>query len=170
MAYISSRRIGGSEYVYINSSRIRTESGSDSHYLGRKDSFTKKQLEQIKARFDQMEQNSKPNTIITDLRNGQTDVNIKLKIIEMQPPVDRTKNGKALKVCNALVEDEAHNPMLNSNTVCQLALWGDKEIDSVKAGDSVTIINGICTHYMSKTDGKLYITISKGKYGVMSKP
>jgi len=163
MAHLNTKRINGTDYVYVISNRILTEKGNNAHYIGKKADYSQIQLKQIVERFNQMEQEHKSRVLLKDLRNNQTDVTISFEVVEIQEPLDRFKDGKKLKVANAVIKDAIES----ENEVYQLALWGPKEIAAVSPGKRYTLINGICKHYLSKTDGKLYVTLSKGKYGVL---
>lgn len=167
MASINIRKVNGIDYVYILSERIRNKSGGNSHYIGRKDKYSKIQINRILERFNKMEQEHKSRIFLNDLRNNQTDITISFIVTEIQEPVERFKNGKKLRVANATITDVIQQPE-QETVVYQLALWGDKEINAVKPDKRYTLINGICKHYLSQTDGKLYVTLSKGKYGVLN--
>jgi replication factor A1 len=89
---------------------------------------------------------------IDELKDKQSNVDIKAIIIEKEEPREFEKFGKKGKVCNAKIKDETGS--------IKLTLWND-EIDKVKIGDKIKISNG----YITEWKGEKQLSI--GKYGIL---
>ncbi|MBU0980641.1 MAG: hypothetical protein KJ709_07565 [Nanoarchaeota archaeon] len=87
---------------------------------------------------------------LKDLQVRQGDVNIKVELIEKGDIREFQKFGKAGRVCSAKVKDDSGEMVLT--------LWND-EIDSVKVGDKIHIVNG----YVSEWQGEPQL--SAGRFG-----
>ncbi|MEW5896781.1 MAG: DNA-binding protein [Nanoarchaeota archaeon] len=87
---------------------------------------------------------------IKDIRANQGNVDIVAKIVAKEEPRTFEKFGKSGKVCNAKVEDGSGEIMLT--------LWNE-EIDKVKMGDKIHLINGWCSEFRGEK------RISTGKFG-----
>ncbi|MDP7505859.1 MAG: SOSS complex subunit B family protein [Candidatus Woesearchaeota archaeon] len=88
--------------------------------------------------------------MIKDLEARQGNVDIVVEITEVSEPKEFEKFGKQGKVANATAKDESGE--------IKLTLWND-DIDKVKAGDKVHIING----YVGEWQGEKQL--STGKFG-----
>jgi|TARA_Y100000310_G_scaffold61961_1_gene57219 replication factor A1 len=88
--------------------------------------------------------------MIKDLEARQGNVDIVVEITEVSEPKEFEKFGKQGKVANATAKDESGE--------IKLTLWND-DIDKVKVGDKVHIING----YVGEWQGEKQL--STGKFG-----
>ena len=88
--------------------------------------------------------------MIKDLEARQGNVDIVVEITEVSEPREFEKFGKQGKVANATAKDESGE--------IKLTLWND-DIDKVKVGDKVHIING----YVGEWQGEKQL--STGKFG-----
>ncbi|MBI4406560.1 DNA-binding protein [Candidatus Micrarchaeota archaeon] len=70
---------------------------------------------------------------ISELSPGTSNVEVQGEIVEIETPREFNKNGRQLRVANAVLRDE-------SGTI-SLVLWND-EIDKVQPGNVVKITNG----------------------------
>ncbi|PIN86581.1 hypothetical protein COV19_03615 [Candidatus Woesearchaeota archaeon CG10_big_fil_rev_8_21_14_0_10_44_13] len=87
---------------------------------------------------------------INDLKAKQGNADVTGIIIEVSTPREFNKFGKSGRVANAVLKDETGQ--------IKLSLWNE-QIDQVKAGDKVHIING----YVNEWQGELQLTT--GKFG-----
>ena len=91
---------------------------------------------------------------ISELKEGQSNVNVKGKVIRKEDTkLVETRFGKK-RVCNFELEDDSGS--------ITLVLWED-QIDEINVGDYVEITNG----YVNKFRGKLQLNV--GKFGKISK-
>ena len=91
---------------------------------------------------------------ISELRPGTKNVNITVKIEEIEPAREvQSRTGEQLRVANAVASDDSGK--------VKMSLWND-DIDRVKANDTVTIDNG----YVSSFRGEIQLSV--GKYGKLS--
>ena len=88
--------------------------------------------------------------MIKDLEARQGNVDIVVEVTEISEAKEFEKFGKQGKVANAIVKDESGE--------IKLTLWND-DIDKVKVGDKVHIING----YVGEWQGEKQL--STGKFG-----
>ena len=80
---------------------------------------------------------------ISEVQPGMMGVRITAKIEDIGPIRDvKTKFGTQTRVANATISDE-------SGTL-KLTLWGD-QIDKVKPGDTVEIVNGMARDWQGET-------------------
>ena len=92
-------------------------------------------------------------TNISELKAGQSDVNVKGKVVEVaQPRSVQTKYGPNV-VANAKIEDESGQ--------IKLVLWA-KQVEQVKEGNTVEIKGG----YVTEWQGELQLNI--GRSGEMT--
>jgi replication factor A1 len=87
---------------------------------------------------------------IKDLQPRQGNVDIVVSVVDVGETREFEKFGKKGRVATAIAKDETGD--------IKLTLWND-QIDSVKAGDKVHIING----YVSEWQGEKQLTT--GKFG-----
>jgi len=91
---------------------------------------------------------------ISELRPGTKNVNITVKIEEIEPAREvQSRTGEQLRVANAVASDDSGK--------VKMSLWNE-DIDRVKANDTVTIDNG----YVSSFRGEIQLSV--GKYGKLS--
>ena len=91
---------------------------------------------------------------VSELRPGTKNVNITVKIEEIEPAREvQSRTGEQLRVANAVASDDSGK--------VKMSLWND-DIDRVKANDTVTIDNG----YVSSFRGEIQLSV--GKYGKLS--
>lgn len=89
---------------------------------------------------------------ISELQVGQGKVNIEAEVKELGESRVFNKFGRDIKVANAIVFDDSGE--------VKLTLW-NQDIDRVKAGNKVKIING----YVNEFNGEKQLTT--GKFGSM---
>jgi len=87
---------------------------------------------------------------VKDLKPKTGKVDITLQITQKSEPKEFSKFGSTGKVCNAKAKDETGE--------ISVTLWNE-QIDLVKIGDKVQIING----YVSEYQGEMQL--STGKFG-----
>ncbi len=87
---------------------------------------------------------------LKDLKIREGKVDVVVDVIEKSDPKEFQKFGKSGRVCNAKVKDESGE--------MTLTLWND-EIDLVKLGDKIHIING----YVGEWQGEPQL--SAGRFG-----
>ncbi|MAG08419.1 DNA-binding protein [Candidatus Woesearchaeota archaeon] len=88
--------------------------------------------------------------MIKDLKAREGEVDIVVEITEISPIREFEKFGKAGRVANATAKDDTGE--------IKLTLWND-DIDKVKVGDKVHIVNG----YVGEWQGEKQL--STGKFG-----
>ena len=88
--------------------------------------------------------------LIKDLQAKQGKVEIEAEVVELGPVREFNKFGKTGRVANAKIKD-------NSGSIV-LTLWNE-EIDKIKAGAKIKIING----YVNEWQGEKQL--SAGKFG-----
>lgn len=87
---------------------------------------------------------------IKDLQSGQGKIDITVDIINVEEPRTFEKYGRSGKVANAKAKDESGQ--------ITLSLWNE-QVDLVKAGMKVHIINGWCNEFKGEKQ------LSTGKFG-----
>ena len=87
---------------------------------------------------------------ISDIQARQGNIDVIGKIIDLEEIREFNKNNGKLRVCNAKFGDKSGE--------IKLTLWND-EIDKVKVGDTIKIINGYCGEYQGERQ------LSAGKFG-----
>lgn len=90
---------------------------------------------------------------ISELKPGDGNVEIKAEVVEVEEPREFTKNGRTLRVANAVIKDD-------SGTIT-LVLWNDN-IDKVQPGSTVEVTNG----YVNTWHDTPQLTL--GKFGKMN--
>jgi len=91
---------------------------------------------------------------VSELRPGTKNVNITVKIEEIEPAREvQSRTGEQLRVANAVASDDSGK--------VKMSLWNE-DIDRVKANDTITIDNG----YVSSFRGEIQLSV--GKYGKLS--
>jgi len=96
---------------------------------------------------------------IKDLKIREGKVDIVVEVVDKGDIREFEKFGKPGRVCNAKVKDESGE--------ITLTLWND-EIDKVKAGDKIHIINGYVSEWQGEPQltagrlGKMEVVESKG--------
>lgn len=94
---------------------------------------------------------------IKDLKPKQGNVDIVVDVVDVGAPREFQKFGKAGRVATAITKDETGD--------IKLSLWND-EIDKVKAGDKVHLVNG----YVNEWQGEMQLTAGRmGKLEVVGK-
>ena len=94
---------------------------------------------------------------IKDLKPKQGNVNITIDVVDVGEAREFQKFGKPGKVANAIAKDETGD--------IKLTLWND-EIEKVKAGDKVHLVNG----YVNEWQGEMQLTAGRmGKLEVVGK-
>jgi len=93
---------------------------------------------------------------ISDLQPRQGKVDIKIQIVSVGQAYEFNKQGFSGKVATAVAKDDSGQ--------IDLTLWNN-EIETVKEGDTVHIING----YVNEFQGKIQLTAGRfGKLEVCS--
>ena len=87
---------------------------------------------------------------IEDIKPNQGKISIEAVIVEMDSPRDINSAAGALRVANAIIQDDSGK--------MKLTLW-NAEIDKVKVGDKIRITNGFAKEYRDE------IQLSAGKFG-----
>jgi replication factor A1 len=87
---------------------------------------------------------------IKDIQSGQGKIDIELEVVSVQEPRTFDKFGKSGKVANAKGKDETGE--------ITLSLWNE-QVDLVKAGMKIKILNGWCSEYKGEKQ------LSTGKFG-----
>src|SRR3989338_3110480 len=94
---------------------------------------------------------------IKELKPKQGSVNITIDVVDVGDIREFQKFGKAGKVATAIAKDETGD--------IKLTLWND-DIEKVKAGDKVHLING----YVNEWQGEIQLTTGRmGKLEVVGK-
>lgn len=94
---------------------------------------------------------------IKDLKPKQGNVDITIDVVDVGESREFQKFGKPGKVANAIAKDETGD--------IKLTLWND-DIEKVKAGDKVQIING----YVNEWQGEMQLTTGRmGKLEIVGK-
>ena len=94
---------------------------------------------------------------IKDLKPKQGNVDITIDVVDVGEAREFQKFGKPGKVANAIAKDETGD--------IKLTLWND-EIEKVKAGDKVHLVNG----YVNEWQGEMQLTAGRmGKLEVVGK-
>ena len=94
---------------------------------------------------------------IKELKPKQGNVDITIDVVDVGDIREFQKFGKAGKVATAIAKDETGD--------IKLTLWND-DIEKVKAGDKVHLING----YVSEWQGEMQLTTGRmGKLEVVGK-
>ena len=94
---------------------------------------------------------------IKDLKPKQGNVDVTVDVMDVETPREFQKFGKPGRVANAIAKDETGD--------IKLTLWND-DIDKVKAGDKVHIING----YVNEWQGEMQLTTGRlGKMEIVGK-
>ena len=95
--------------------------------------------------------------MIADIKSNQGSVNVEAVAVEIEPPKEFSKDGRKLRVANAMLQDDSGR--------VKLTLW-NAEIEKIKAGDKVKITNGFAKEFK----GELQLTAGKfGKIEVIGK-
>lgn len=87
---------------------------------------------------------------ISDLQSGQGKIDLVVDIVKVDEPKEFNKFGRTGKVCNATAKDESGE--------IKMSLWNE-QVDLVKEGMKVHIINGWCSEYQGEKQ------LSTGKFG-----
>lgn len=87
---------------------------------------------------------------VKDIQANQGKIDIIVEIVEVQEPRTFDKFGKSGKVANAKAKDETGE--------ITMSLWNE-QVDLVKAGTKIHIINGWCSEYKGEKQ------LSTGKFG-----
>ena|SRR3989339_1695856 len=87
---------------------------------------------------------------IKDLKPNQGNVDLLLKVKDKGDVRSFEKFGKKGRVCTAIVTDATGE--------IKLTLWND-DIDKIKSGDKIHLINGWCSEYQGEKQ------LSTGKFG-----
>ncbi len=91
---------------------------------------------------------------ISELKPGARNVNITVKIEEIEPAREvTTRRGEQSRVATAVASDDSGK--------VKLSLWNE-DIDRVKANDTVTIENG----YVDSFRGEIQLNV--GRYGKLA--
>ena len=91
---------------------------------------------------------------ISELKPGARNVNITVKIEEIEPAREvTTRRGEQSRVATAVASDDSGK--------VKLSLWNE-DIDKVKANDTVTIENG----YVDSFRGEIQLNV--GRYGKLA--
>ncbi len=94
---------------------------------------------------------------ISELRIGQSKVDVEAEVISMEEPRSFNKFGRDIRVANAVVNDGSGE--------IKLTLW-NTEIDNVKVGNKIKIANG----FVNEFKGEKQLTAGKfGKLEVLGK-
>ena len=94
---------------------------------------------------------------VKDLKPRQGNVDITIDVVDVGEAREFQKFGKPGKVANAIAKDETGD--------IKLTLWND-EIEKVKAGDKVHLVNG----YVNEWQGEMQLTAGRmGKLEVVGK-
>ena len=94
---------------------------------------------------------------IKDLKPKQGNVDVVVDVIDVGIPREFEKFGKAGRVSTAITKDETGD--------IKLTLWNE-EIEKIKAGDKIHIING----YVNEWQGEMQLTAGRlGKLEVVGK-
>lgn len=88
--------------------------------------------------------------MLADLKVGQGKVDIQAKVKTKSEIKSFNKNGRELRLANAVIADESGE--------MSLSLWND-DVDKVNQGDTIKITNG----YVSEYNG--IKQLSPGKFG-----
>lgn len=89
---------------------------------------------------------------IKEIQARQGKIDVEGEITDLGEIREFNKGGGKLRVCDAKLKD--------SSGEIKLSLWND-EVDKVKVGDRIKIINGYCGEYQGEKQ------LSAGKYGKM---
>ena len=93
---------------------------------------------------------------ISEIKPRQGKIDIEAEVVEVNEPKEFEKFGQKGRVANATIKDDSGE--------IKLTLWND-DIDKVKAGDKIKIINGYCNEFQ----GEKQLTAGRfGKLEVMS--
>ena len=87
---------------------------------------------------------------IKDIQSGQGKIDVVVEIVSVDEPRTFEKFGRSGKVANAKAKDESGE--------ITMSLWND-QVDTVKPGMKVHIINGWCSEYKGEKQ------LSTGKFG-----
>ncbi len=87
---------------------------------------------------------------ISEIKANQGNINISAEVQEIQAVKEIEKFGRKLKLANAIIQDDSGK--------IKLTLW-NSEIDKIKAGDKISIINGYAKEYMKE------LQLTAGKFG-----
>ena len=87
---------------------------------------------------------------LKDVKANQGNIEVVVTIVQKDSPRAFEKFGKSGKVCNATVKDQSGE--------VKMTLWND-DVDKVKVGDKVKIVNGWCSEYKGEKQ------LSTGKFG-----
>ena len=87
---------------------------------------------------------------LKDVKANQGNIEVVVTIVQKDSPRAFEKFGKTGKVCNATVKDQSGE--------VKMTLWND-DVDKVKVGDKVKIVNGWCSEYKGEKQ------LSTGKFG-----
>ena len=85
---------------------------------------------------------------VKDLKPKQGNVDIVIDVVDVESPREFQKFGKPGKVANAVAKDETGD--------IKLTLWNE-DIDKVKAGDKVHLMNG----YVNEWQGEMQLTTGR---------
>ena len=94
---------------------------------------------------------------VKDLKPKQGNVDITIDVVDVGTPREFQKFGKNGRVANAIAKDETGD--------IKLTLWNE-DIDKIKSGDKVHIING----YVNEWQGEMQLTTGRmGKLEIVAK-
>ncbi len=94
---------------------------------------------------------------VKDLKPKQGNVDITIDVVDVGTPREFQKFGKNGKVATAIAKDETGD--------IKLTLWNE-DIDKVKSGDKVHIVNG----YVNEWQGEMQLTTGRmGKLEIVGK-
>lgn len=87
---------------------------------------------------------------VSEIKPNQGSISIEADVIEVEPAREINKYGKALRVANAILQDDSGS--------IKLTLW-NAEIDNVHKGDRVKITNGFAKSFKDE------LQLTAGKFG-----
>lgn len=89
---------------------------------------------------------------VSEIHPMQGKIEVEVKIVEIGKVREFTKFGNTGRVANAKAKDASGE--------ITLTLWND-EIDKVKVGDKIKIVNGYCSEFQGEKQ------LSAGRYGTL---
>lgn len=87
---------------------------------------------------------------LSELQAGQGKIDVEVEIVDVSEPREFNKFGRTGKVANATAKDDSGQ--------IKMSLWNE-QVDLVKPGMKVKIINGWCSEYQGEKQ------LSTGKFG-----
>ena len=87
---------------------------------------------------------------VSEIQSGQGKIDVVVDIVSVDEPREFNKFGKSGKVANAMAKDDSGE--------IKMSLWNE-QVDLVKPGMKVHIINGWCSEYQGEKQ------LSTGKFG-----